>query len=311
MGLLAWLGRQKTRAVAALVLVGIFLPALGEYLKPYVTEAVFGVLIVAFLRIDFSAVRSHLRNPAMVLAASAWTTLVIPLLFALGCWLGDMEAISPALFLALMLQAVTSPMMAAPAFAALMGLDATLVLLAFIVSSAVTPFSAPVFAALMGLELPLSPLSLGLKLFGILAGSAFIGIGLRRIMGDDAVTKYRDQLDGLNILVLFVFIVAVMGEVGLALLSRPYTVFAIMMLAFAVYAVILAVSYLAFAHRGREQAFAIAMMTSQRNMGLMLAGTGGALPDLTWLYIAVGQFPIYLSPQLLQPVARLVNRPKT
>ena len=39
-----------------------------------------------------------------------------------------LEARSPDLFLALMMQAVASPMMAAPAFAASMGLDATLVL---------------------------------------------------------------------------------------------------------------------------------------------------------------------------------------
>jgi hypothetical protein len=38
----------------------------------------------------------------------------------------------------------------------------------------------------------------------------------------------------------------------------------------------------------------------------MLAATGGALPDLTWLYFALSQFPIYLSPQLLQPLARRV-----
>jgi BASS family bile acid:Na+ symporter len=45
-------------------------------------------------------------------------------------------------------------------------------------------------------------------------------------------------------------------------------------------------------------------MCSQRNMGLMLAATGGALPDLAWLYFALSQFPIYLSPQLLTPLAR-------
>jgi BASS family bile acid:Na+ symporter len=49
-------------------------------------------------------------------------------------------------------------------------------------------------------------------------------------------------------------------------------------------------------------------MTSQRNMGLMLAATGGALPDLTWLYFALSQFPIYLSPQMLKPLVRRLQR---
>ena len=41
----------------------------------------------------------------------------------------------------------------------------------------------------------------------------------------------------------------------------------------------------------------------------MLAATGGALPDLTWLYFAFSYFPIYLSPLLLQPLARRLIGP--
>jgi BASS family bile acid:Na+ symporter len=44
-------------------------------------------------------------------------------------------------------------------------------------------------------------------------------------------------------------------------------------------------------------------MVSQRNMGLMVAATDGILPGLTWLYFAMSQFPIYLAPQLLKPIA--------
>jgi BASS family bile acid:Na+ symporter len=49
---------------------------------------------------------------------------------------------------------------------------------------------------------------------------------------------------------------------------------------------------------------ALGLMVSQRNMGLMLAATDGALPGLTWLYFALSQFPIYLTPQLLKPLAQ-------
>ena len=61
---------------------------------------------------------------------------------------------------------------------------------------------------------------------------------------------------------------------------------------------------LVFWWAGRERAFVLGLMASQRNMGLMLAATSGALPDLTWLYFALSQFPIYLSPQLFKPIAR-------
>ena len=57
---------------------------------------------------------------------------------------------------------------------------------------------------------------------------------------------------------------------------------------------------------GRERALTLGFMASQRNVGLMLAATGGALPDLTWLYFAFSYFPIYLSPLLIQPLARRI-----
>jgi hypothetical protein len=79
-----------------------------------------------------------------------------------------------------------------------------------------------------------------------------------------------------------------------------------------VFFAVLGVTTLLFAWAGRERAFALGLMASQRNMGLMLAATGGALPDLAWLYFALSQFPIYLSPYLLQSLARrLVAKTET
>ena len=74
---LSWLGRQGTRAVAALVVIGIATPSIGSLLKPFVTEAVFVLLCIAFLRVNAVAFRDYLGRPAIVLAATAWTSLVI------------------------------------------------------------------------------------------------------------------------------------------------------------------------------------------------------------------------------------------
>ena len=70
----------------------------------------------------------------------------------------------------------------------------------------------------------------------------------------------------------------------------------------------IAVTALAFARAGRGRAFAIGLIAGNRNIGLMLAATGFAVPDLAWLYFALAQFPIYLLPHLLKPLAkRLVH----
>ena len=307
---LAWLGRQGARAIAALVFLGIALPPLDALLKPFVTQAIFVLLAIAFLRVDPAALAGHLRRPAIVLAATAWTMLAIPILFGVGCRAAGVDTGAPGLFLALMLQAVASPMMAAPAFAAVMGLDAALVLVTLSLSTALTPLTAPLFAyAFMGSALTLSPPALGAKLFAILAGSAFVGTAIRRLAGAATIARYREEIDGVNILVLFVFVGAVMENLAAQLLAAPLLMLALVALAFALFFAILGATALLFWKSGRARALALGLMAAQRNMGLMLAATGGVLPDLTWVYFALSQFPIYLTPQLLQPLVRRVLGP--
>jgi BASS family bile acid:Na+ symporter len=309
---LAGLGRQGTRAIAALVFIAIAVPPLDAMLKPFVTEAIFVLLCIAFLRVDVATLRGYLGRPFIIVIATLWTTVAIPILFGVSCRLTGLDTHAPDLMLGLMLQAAASPMMAAPALAALMGLDATLVLATLVASTALVPFSAPLFAyAFVGPVLTLAPLALGEKLFAILAGSALVGLILRWFAGSRRIEQHRDEINGLNVLMLFVFVAAVMENVAARFIAAPVAMFKLVALAFAVFFALFGVTSLVFARAGRERAFALGFMTSQRNMGLMLAATGGVLPDLTWLYFALSQFPIYLSPQMLKPfVRRPLRRPQ-
>lgn len=305
MAALAWLGRQGTRAIAALVFIGIALPPLGEVLKPYLTEAIFVLLCISFMRVDVAVMRGYLRRPAIVIAATAWTTLIIPLLVGLVCLAAGLDARAPEIFLGLMLQGVASPMMAAPALAALMGLDATLALITLVTSTALVPFTAPLFAhVFFGGELTLSPTALGLKLFAILAGSLAVAALIRRVAGGEAMQRHKAAIDGFNILILLVFVSAIMGGVAPAFVANPVKVLLLTVFAFAVFLVLLGLTVAVFLRTGRQQAFALGLVVSQRNMGLMLAATDGVLPGLTWVYFALCQLPIYLSPQLLKPLVR-------
>jgi predicted Na+-dependent transporter len=302
---LAWLGRQGTRAIAALVVIGLVLPPLDALLKPFVTEAIFVLLCISFLRINMAALRHYIQRPTIILAATIWTIVLVPALFGLISTIFGLDARAPDLVLGLMLQASTSPMMASPALAALMGLDATLVLVTMVASTALVPVTAPLLTyAFVGPVLTLSPLALGLKLLAILAGSAFVGLTLRYFAGPMRIERYKLEIDGINILALFVFVAAVMENVAGQILSMPLATTALAALAFCVFFLLFGMSALVFAWAGRERALALGFMVSQRNMGLMMAVMGGALPDLTWLYFALSQFPIYLAPQMLKPLVQ-------
>jgi hypothetical protein len=307
--MLAWIGRQGTRAVAALVFIGLALPPVDAVLKPYVTEAIFVLLCIAFLRVEPNLLRGQLKRPGIVLAATIWTMVVLPILFGVSGVFVGLDRGSPDLFLGLMLQGVASPMMAAPAFAELMGFDTTLVLVTLVASTALTSVTAPLFAwTFIGPSLPLTPLTLGLKLFFILSGSAIVALVLRRLLGPAFILRHKEPIDGFNVIILFVFVSAVMENVGMRFIAEPGLMLLLTVLAFSIVLIILLLTALVFASASAPRAFALGFMASQRNMGLMLAATAHDLPDLVWLYFALCQFPIYVLPQLLKPLARRVTR---
>ncbi|MCK1744633.1 Na+-dependent transporter [Bradyrhizobium sp. 139] len=302
---LTWLGGQGTRAVAAVVFIAAAVPPLGTLLRPYVTEAIFVLLCISFMRVDLAALYSHLRRPALVATATALTTIGVPLIVGLIVHATGLAARSPGLSLALMLQGMASPMMASPALAALMGLDATLVLVTLVTSTALVPFTASLFASLfLDGMLSISPPALGLKLLGILAASLLAATVIRWVFGAAAIERHKRPIDGFNIVILLIFAAAIMGDVASDLVAQPVFTIGIAALAFAIYFTLLAVTTLLFRRIGYERALALGLMVSQRNLGLMLAATAGALPPTTWLYFAMTQFPIHLAPYMLMPIAR-------
>ena len=221
MGFFRWLGTYHTRALPISLLLAMAIPPLGDLLRPYVTEAVFAMLAVAFLRLNLDAVTLHVRRPGLLLAATAWTILVIPGLFVLIGRMAELQEVAPELYPGLLMQGLASPMMAAPALVALAGFDATLVLMTLVLSTALIPLTAPVFAALSGAGLHITPIQLGIKLSLILGGAFVVGLLLRRWIGAEGVQQRKAELDGINILLMFSFMSAVLGDLGYRIADDP------------------------------------------------------------------------------------------
>lgn len=300
--LLAWLGSKGTAAVAFTLVAGTVMPhPIGEILKNYLTEAVALLLCIAFLRMDTTTLIGYSRKPALVLAALGWTSVMIPIIIgSTGLALGLAES-SEALFLGLLLQAVASPIMSAPAIAALIGMESTLVLAALVVSTMLVPVTAPLFTSIFaGPALSISPLVLASKLFFILSGTFVVGMTLRRLLGQARIQRYQKPLDGLNIIILFVFAAAIMNEVMGQMITIPLTLLWVTGVGILVFTAILTGTVLVFSPAGWERAVTLGFMSSNRNMGLLLAATGTALPEITWMYLAMSQIPIYLAPHLLK-----------
>ena len=305
---LAWLGRCGTTAVAVSILLGIVLPPLGALVRPFFPETVFLLLCLAFLRVDPGALRAQFAKPGLLIAAAVWIMLIVPVLVGLCLNALDLFDRSPGLLLALMLNVVAPPIFASPALAVLMGLNAAVTLALLLACVAATPFLAPALVAVfVGPAVTFSPVELGLRLVLMLAGAACAGIAIRAIAGKPWVERQTERIDGLNVVVLFLFAVALMGDVAANTIAHPLFVLGLLGLSTAVTFGLSGLTLLIFARTGLHTALPLAHSAGSRNTGLMLAAAAGAVPELVWLYMALLQIPIYALPLIIKPLLRRLS----
>lgn len=301
---LALIGRHGTLFVAASIFVGLFVPGVAALCRPYLGEAIIVMLTLAFLRVDPDELLHHWTRPRLIIAASAWLMLLLPAVTCSFFLLVGLKSRLPDLFLILVLQMSAPGLMSSPALAGLIGLDVALTLLTLIVGIAVTPLVASAMTHVFLGAVVISPLELGFKLFLVIAGSALAAAVIRWIAGARWIEAQRERMDGLSVIAMFMFAAAAMDGITDHFRAQPLLVTELTALAFALSLGLIALTTLVFLRVGRARALSIGLIAGYRNMGLMLTAMGFMVPDIAWLYFGLGQFPIYLLPHLMKPLAR-------
>lgn len=307
---LSFLGRHGTLAVALSLLVGTALPFLAATLRPFLDEAILTLLTLAFLRIGFRALGDEFKTPFAVIYSIIIAMLILP---ALALWLGQITGLQenyPGFYLALFIALAVPPITAVPIFAGLLRLPGPIALAFLILAMALTPFAATLHARLFftAEALPFDGLTIGLRLAGFLVGAGIAAAIIQRIVGLERLTRNNQYLNGINVLVMLVFAIAVMDGFGPAVLASPGLVAIIFVAVFALALAQMALMRGALWFLPADKATSIAMATGLRNMALMVAALGMNIPEATWLWFAVGQFPIYFMPWFIE-LARRVRKP--
>ena len=301
---LAWLGRQGTRALAASIFIGLAVPPLAAYVKPHLGETVFVLLLFSYLRTDPAAFRRYLKSPGLTIVAALWVMVAVPLLFGTAFALSGIREASPALYTIMILQSAIAPITSSAAFAALMGLDVAFSLAALILSNALSPITTVAFSYLfLGTSL-FSPIDLGIKLFFFFAGAGAVAYVIRRVAGQEWIERQKDAIDGLNVIAVFVFAIAAMESVPRNVMADPLFALGLLILIIVLTLALIGLSLLVFWRAGLEFGLIIGLLSAFRNIGVIMAALGSTLPDLAWFYFAMVQFPIFLLPALLQPLAQ-------
>ena len=302
MGWLGVLDRHATRFLAASVFLALALPDLAALLRPLLAPAVWGILVLAMLRTDWAVLRGHLARPRMIAASLVWLLLACPLALWLG--LRALGAETSGVGQALVLAAAAPSLMSTPALAMIIGLDGALALVMMLAAMFLAPFILPfITLGLLGIEIELSVWEFAGRLIFVV-GSA---LGAAFIMRRRRVAALIKNSNGLMVILMLVFAVAIMDGVTGRLVAEPLYVAALLAISFLFQALLQASTALGFLWLGRRAALTVGFLAGNRNMGLLLAVLPAGLhPDVA-LYFALAQFPIYILPVLLKPLyARLL-----
>jgi BASS family bile acid:Na+ symporter len=296
------LAGSATPILAGGVFVGIAWPALAHLLRPVLVPIVFAVMALAFLRLEWGAVRNYGRRPGLGIAVLVWLLLACPALVAGAVRLFDLP---PALSVALVLAPMTTPIFASVAIAMLIGLDAPLAVVALVLTTILVPLTLPWTAlSLLGLDLSVDIAALMLRLGMLLGGALVVALALRRLAGDRHLARHARAIDGLAVLCFLVFAIAIMDGVGRALAERPHYILLSIAAAFALNIVLQILGTLCFAWLPRRQALTIGFLSGNRNLALLLAALADTAEFDVLVFFALGQIPIYVLPALLAPVYR-------
>ncbi|MCK4866997.1 MAG: sodium:proton symporter, partial [Alphaproteobacteria bacterium] len=131
----------------------------------------------------------------------------------------------PGLSVALVFAAAAPPVTAAPAFALLLGLDAALALVLLVAGTAILPLTLGMVAFwLLDLELSigLGPFLLRVAIY--IALPFAISETARRFVRRDWLEARTTDINGLIVLALVIFAVAIMDGVTARMLADPWTV---------------------------------------------------------------------------------------
>lgn len=292
------------------VLLGLAVPPLAALAKPLLVPTLLIPLTLALVRLDWGAIAAWRHRVGTATLLIIWLLGVSPVLvWAVATAMLPLGFPEP-LRQALVLMAASSPIVSSVAIALIVGLDATLAIVAVLLCTALVPLTLPpISAALVGVTLEIGIGTFMLRL-ALLVGAAFGAAWLvRRAVPAARLAAQREALDGLTVINLLLFGLAIMDSVTAYAIERPAYVATALIAAYGFNLALQIAGYFAFRRLGRREALSVALVSGNCNMGLVLVALEGKASFEVTVFFALAQIPMYTLPALLTRLYRSALAP--
>jgi BASS family bile acid:Na+ symporter len=201
----------------------------------------------------------------------------------------------------LVLSVCAPPSSGTAAVARMLGLDATIPLAVTLLSMALAPVTVPLIAAGFA-GLALDPLALAARLALLVGGAGALALLLRHQAGAQ-LAQHSRTIDALVLASLLLFAIATMAGVRAQIEAQPIATVTCVGLAFACNLALQVLGALLTPGSLAER-LTTGLVLGNRNVGLVWSAMGAAVSPTTALFFAATQFPIYMTPRLIELLVR-------
>ena len=303
--LLEWLGVHARTILPLGVIVAFLMPESGAFFKPVAPYILALLVSVAMVRLNIASVLKDAVRPRRLIRN---TCLALVLLIVMPYCLhsiGEFVGLKESLQTLITWYAVSPPIGTTIWMCVFLGFSAPIAMEIVLLTNLLAPFTGPFMGELLlGEAVPLSVVTLSLRLAAILFGGIVLAVLAKWWLGDERISAYRGQFDGMATFLLLAFLVPVFDGVRDMVFAAPLMALALAGLATALNfghqaCVFMAGHLLTMVSRKPslpDGTRSVAVVSGNRNLGLYFA----ALPvdPLFSLFVAAYQIPIYLTPMV-------------
>ena len=294
--------------IAGAVAIGILFPNVANAFLPHIFTALFFIVVFSLNTMDERPTLVATKIDRQLCAIVGWQMFVLPALAMLGCALLNTPMIITTVLLA---TTTAGSVFASPTLAQLMGLNRTLAMRAMVLTTAVMPVSLLLFGELSGvLPTDISFTHYFMQIFYYLVtplAISFIYWEIRHYISVSSRKILEEGMKGGALAAVLVFCIGVMAKLHSA---DPAHVEHLLFYAFFAAVAPMAMyglTLVTFAKSGWRTSATLAMLAANRNVALSFALLHSVFPPNIMLYVAVSQFPIFLSPLIIR-LAQLIRR---
>jgi len=301
---LEWVGARARWFLTIGAVSALFLQDVALFLRAALPGFVALMYFLAMVRIDLVAVFRRSLNPRrMIIIVGTCITLMVgtPVLMAV---LADLIGLDAETTASLIYISAAPPLGSSAALCLLLGLDAALALELTIIGSFLAPVLGPLITTvLLGEAVALDPINMSLRLAAMIGAGAILALIARPLIGPKIIDDKAQVFDGIGALAMVVTVLPIFAGVTGIILQQPHLAIKVLCLVFALN---IGMQLIATPAMRRivpdESAGAVGLIWGNRNAALFMA----ALPQspIFTLFVALYQFPMYMTPLLLKAFYR-------